>query len=247
MPDHRHLLSPLPLRGHPLRNRIVFGAHTNNMAEAGLPGARTRDYLLERAIGGAGMIVCEPMPVHRTTVLTRGNYLPGTDAVIVQQLYHLGAHGDSDLSFAPHWSPSGQVSYHDSDGSHRITTTEIEEIIAAHVAAAIRCQNAGFQGGEIWAAYQSLLEQFWTPWSNRRDDNWGGSLENRTRISRRIVEGIRRAWARTSSSASRSPPRMPMTSRSRSRALPKSSRFTTRAARSIMSPAGTAAIWISSG
>ncbi len=210
MPDHSHLLSPLTLRGHTLRNRIVFGAHTNNMAEQGLPGARTRDYLLERAIGGVGMIVCEPMPVHRTTVLTRGNFLPGTDAVIdpfrkitepvraegaviLQQLYHLGAHGDSDLSFAPHWSPSGQVSYHDSDGSHRMTTAEIGEIIAAHVSAAIRCQKAGFQGVEIWAAYQSLLEQFWTPWSNHRDDDWGGSLANRTRISRQIVEGIRRA------------------------------------------------------
>lgn len=116
----RHLLSPLDLRGHRLRNRIVFGAHTNNMAEGGLPGARSRDYLLERALGGAAMIVCEPMPVHRTGVLTRGNYLPETDAVIVQQLYHIGAHGDSDLSFRPHWSPSGHASYHDSDGSHRM-------------------------------------------------------------------------------------------------------------------------------
>ncbi|MBC2834907.1 FAD-dependent oxidoreductase [Paragemmobacter straminiformis] len=208
--NHRHLLSPIELRGQTLRNRIVFGAHTNNMAENGLPGQRTAGYLLERALGGAAMIVCEPMPVHRTGVLTRGNFRHGTDeviphfrkvtepvkeagAVILQQLYHIGAHGDSDLSFQPHWSPSGEPSYHDSDGSHKLTEAEIWELIDAHVAAAVRCQKAGFQGVEVWAAYHSLLDQFWTPWSNKRDDQWGGSLENRTRFSRTIIERIRRA------------------------------------------------------
>lgn len=210
MSQHRHLLSPLTLRGQTLRNRIVFGAHTNNMAEDGLPGPRSAAYLLERALGGAAMIVAEPMPVHRTGVLTRGNYRHGDDAVIphfrrvtepvkeagaviLQQLYHIGAHGNSDLSFQPHWSPSGGPSYHDSDGSHRMTEAEIEELIEAHIAAALRCKAGGFQGVEVWAAYHSLLDQFWTPWSNTRDDQWGGSLENRTRFSRRIIEGIRRA------------------------------------------------------
>ena len=208
MSHHRHVLSSIDLRGHRLRNRIVFGAHTNNMADLGLPGPRTAAYLLERALGGAAMIVAEPMPVHPTGVLTRGNFLHTTDeviphfrkvtepvkaagAVILQQLYHVGAHGDSDVSFAPHWSPSGQRSYHDSDGSHRMTETEIQELIDAHVAAAVRCRAGGFQGVEVWAAYHSLLDQFWTQWSNTRDDRWGGSLENRTRFSRTIIESIR--------------------------------------------------------
>jgi 2,4-dienoyl-CoA reductase-like NADH-dependent reductase (Old Yellow Enzyme family) len=204
------LAAPLSLRGQTLRNRVVFGAHTANMADRGLPGPQYAAYLLERALGGAAMIVAEPVPVHRTGVLTRGNFRHGDDAVIphfravtepvraagaviLQQLYHVGAHGDSDLSFAPHWSPSGHPSYHDSDGSHRMTVAEIEELIDAHVAAARRCQAGGFQGVEVWAAYHSLLDQFWTPWSNTRDDDWGGSLENRTRFSRRVIEGIRRA------------------------------------------------------
>jgi 2,4-dienoyl-CoA reductase-like NADH-dependent reductase (Old Yellow Enzyme family)/thioredoxin reductase len=210
MSSHPRLLSPLQLRGQTLRNRIVFGAHTNNMSDQGIPGPRYGKYLLERALGGAGMIVSEPMPVHRTGVLTRGNFLHSTDeviphfrrvtdevkdagAVILQQLYHVGAHGDSDLSFAPHWSPSGGPSYHDSDGSHRMTENEINELLDAHLAAAIRCKEAGFQGVEVWAAYHSLLDQFWTPWSNTRDDKWGGSLENRTRFSRNLIENIRRA------------------------------------------------------
>ncbi|OYU19966.1 MAG: oxidoreductase [Rhodobacteraceae bacterium PARR1] len=209
MTSHPRLMAPLQLRGQTLRNRIVFGAHTNNMSDMGLPGPRTAGYLLERALGGAAMIVAEPVPVHRTGVLTRGNFLHSTDeviphfrkvtepvkeagAVILQQLYHIGAHGDSDLSFAPHWSPSGHSSYHDSDGSHRMTETEIWELIDAHAAAAVRCKAAGFQGVEVWAAYHSLLDQFWTPWSNTRDDQWGGSLENRTRFSRTVIERIRR-------------------------------------------------------
>lgn len=210
MTQHRHLLQPLQLRNHILRNRIVFGAHTNNMSDMGIPGPRMEAYLLERALGGAAMIVTEPVPVHRTGVLTRGNLLHASDeiipyfqritdkvkeagAVICQQLYHIGAHGDSDLSFAPHWSPSGGPSYHDSDGSHKMTEAEIEELLDAHLAAAIRAKKSGFQGVEVWAAYHSLLDQFWTPWSNKRTDKWGGSLENRTRFSRTLIENIRRA------------------------------------------------------
>ncbi|MEH6579913.1 MAG: FAD-dependent oxidoreductase [Amphritea sp.] len=211
-PPHKfpHLFQPLTLRHKTLRNRITFGAHTTNMSEEGLPGKRHLGYYLERAIGGAAMIVVEPMPVHRTGILTRGNFRPDDDAVIphfrciteacqdqgavmIQQLYHVGQHGDADNSFAPNWSASGLPSYHDSDGSHAMTENEIEQLINGFVQAAIRCQTAGFDGVEVWAAYHGLLDQFWTPWSNRRDDKWGGSLENRTRMSREICARIRKA------------------------------------------------------
>jgi 2,4-dienoyl-CoA reductase-like NADH-dependent reductase (Old Yellow Enzyme family) len=156
-PHFSHLENPLTIRGKTLKNRIVFGAHTANMAEDGLPGARHLGYYEERARGGVAMIVVEPMPVHRTGVLTRGNFRHDDDAVIspfrkitdtchahgtvmVQQLYHVGQHGDADLSYAPNWSPSGHSSYHDSDGSRAMRVSEIEEIIEGHVQAARRCQ-----------------------------------------------------------------------------------------------------------
>ena len=209
MTTHRHLTSPLQLRGHSLRNRIVFGAHTNNMSDQGIPGPRQGKYLVERALGGAAMVVCEPVPAHRTGVLTRGNIAHESDAIVphfrritdevkgagavaIQQIYHIGAHGDSDLSFQPHWSPSGGPSYHDSDGSHRMTAGEINELLDAHAAAARRAKDCGFDGVEVWAAYHSLIDQFWTPWSNSRDDDWGGSLANRTRFSRTLIDRIRR-------------------------------------------------------
>ena len=58
------------------------------------------------------------------------------DVVMIHQLYHVGQHGDADNSFAPNWSPSGLPSYHDADGSHAMTTAEIEELIEGFVAAA---------------------------------------------------------------------------------------------------------------
>ena len=207
---YRKLFSPIDLRGQTLRNRIVFGAHTTNMAVEGLPTERHAAYYAERAMGGAAMVVVEPMPVHAAAVLTRGNFRHGDNAVIphfrkvtdaikghgavaIQQLYHIGSHGDQDNAFHPAWSPSGMPSYHDSDGSHAMTEAEIEETITGFVEAARRCREAGFDGVEVWAAYHGLVDQFWTPWSNSRDDRWGGSLENRTRFSREIISRIRKA------------------------------------------------------
>ncbi len=206
----KHILQPLELGTKVLKNRIVFGAHTTNMARNGLPFEQHIAYYRERARGGAAMIVVEPMPVHAAAVLTRGNFLHSDDSVVphfraltdackpfgtvmIQQLYHVGAHGDWDNSWHPNWSPSGGPSYHDNDGSHEMTAIEIEETIEAFVQAAVRCQKAGFDGVEVWAAYHSLLDQFWTPFSNARKDEWGGSLENRTRASREVMRRIRDA------------------------------------------------------
>jgi 2,4-dienoyl-CoA reductase-like NADH-dependent reductase (Old Yellow Enzyme family) len=203
------LFQQLALRHKTLRNRIVFGAHTANMSANGLPGERHRGYYEERARGGAAMIVVEPVPVHRTAVLTRGNFLHSTDeivphfrkvteavhehgAVICHQLYHVGQHGDFDNSYEPNWSPSGLPSFHDSDGSHAMTESEIEEIIEGFVQAARRAKESGFDGIELFAAYNAIIDQFWLPFNNRRDDRWGGSFENRMRFSRTIMERIRR-------------------------------------------------------
>src|SRR5689334_1649634 len=103
-----HVFAPIELRGHRLTSRITFGAHTANMGEGGLPSDRHIAYYRERARGGAGMIVVEPVPVHRTAVLTRGNFRADDDTVIpafrrlvdavraaapdvvlIQQLYHV--------------------------------------------------------------------------------------------------------------------------------------------------------------
>ncbi len=203
-----HLFQPLTLRHKTLKHRLNFGAHTANMSVEGLPGERHLGYYRERARGGAAMIVVEPVPPHRTGVLTRGNFRPDDDAVIphfrritdvchehgtvmIQQIYHVGAHGEWHNSFEPSWSPSGRPSMHDSDGSHAMTELEIEEIVDSFARAARRAKQAGFDGCELMAAYNAIIEQFWSPLTNRRDDGWGGSFENRMRFSTAILERIR--------------------------------------------------------
>ncbi len=161
-------------------------------------------------MGGAAMIVVEPIPIHRTAVLTRGNFRADDDAVIphfrritdavhaegahiIQQLYHVGAHGDWDNSLSYNWSPSGLPSMHDSDGSHAMTQAEIAEIVAAFARCAARAKASGYDGCELMAAYNALIEQFWSPVTNRRDDKYGGSFENRMRFSDEVLQAIRKS------------------------------------------------------
>jgi 2,4-dienoyl-CoA reductase-like NADH-dependent reductase (Old Yellow Enzyme family) len=155
------------------------------------------------------MIVVEPVPVHETAVLTRGNFRHQSDHIIapfrrltdacrqhgtamIHQLYHVGAHGDAANSWVANWSPSGTASHHDGDGSHAMTEGEIEAVIEGFVQAGRRAFLAGFDGVELFAAYNALIDQFWSPLTNRRTDRWGGPLENRLRFAVRIIESIRR-------------------------------------------------------
>lgn len=203
------LFSPVKLRHRELSNRVVFGPHTVNMSSEGLPGDRHFGYYRERARGGAAMIVVEPVPAHRTGVLIRGNFLAESDEVIphfrritdechghgttmIHQIYHVGGHGDQDNSWEPYWSPSGMPSMHDPWGSHAMSEAEIEELIEAFVAAARRDKEAGFDGVEVYAAYNCLTDQFWSPLTNKRTDKWGGSLENRLRFAVQVLERIRK-------------------------------------------------------
>lgn len=72
-----HIFQTVRLRHKILKNRVVFGAHTTNMAVDGLPGDQHIAYYVERAMGGAAMIVVEPIPVHPAAVLTRAISAPG--------------------------------------------------------------------------------------------------------------------------------------------------------------------------
>ena len=209
MADYSNLFTPIELRHKTLKNRIVFGAHTANMSADGTPGDRHFAYYRERARGGTAMIVIEPAPAHRTGVLIRANFLHDDDSVIphfrritdechshgtvmVHQIYHVGGHGDQENSWEPYWSPSGKPSMHDPWGSHVVTEAEIEELIEGFVQAARRDRDAGFDGVDIFAGYNCLVDQFWSPITNRRDDRWGGSLENRLRFSVEVCSRIRR-------------------------------------------------------
>ena len=63
-----------------------------------------------------------------------------------------------------------------------MSEAEIRELIQAFIDQAVRDQRGGFDGVDLFAGYSCLIDQFWSPLTNRRDDAWGGSLENRLRF-----------------------------------------------------------------
>jgi 2,4-dienoyl-CoA reductase-like NADH-dependent reductase (Old Yellow Enzyme family)/thioredoxin reductase len=207
-PHFPHLFTPLKLRHLTLRNRLTFGPHLANMSHEGLPGARHLAYYRERARGGVGLIVMEGQSVEEHGALTRGrlrmsdDIIPGLKAIgeavhaegaaIVQQLNHSGQHADFDNSWEANWSPSGLPSLKDHAGSHAMSDAEIGHVIDRYVEAAQRSHRAGLDGNDVLAAYNGLADQFWSPLTNRRDDRWGGSLENRCRFTATILERIRK-------------------------------------------------------
>jgi 2,4-dienoyl-CoA reductase-like NADH-dependent reductase (Old Yellow Enzyme family) len=197
------------LRHVTLKHRLVFGTHTPNMSVEKRPGERHFAYYRARVRGGAAMIVVEPLPIHQTAVVTRGQFhIPDpsmiphfrriTDmchaggVVVSQQVFHIGAHLDADNAFAPAWSPSGTASFRDGEGSHAMTGAEIEELLEAYEHAALVIQRSGYDGIEINAGYNSLIDSFWSPLTNRRDDAWGGSLERRLRFPIELLSRIRK-------------------------------------------------------
>ena len=121
---------------------------------------------------------------------------------MIQQLYHVGQHGDADNSFAPNWSPSGLPSYHDADGSHAMTEAEIEEVIDGFVAA----RRAARRRPASTASSCSPPTTRSSTSSGRRGrtaapTRWGGSFENRMRFSCDDPRAHPRAPAATTSSS----------------------------------------------
>jgi 2,4-dienoyl-CoA reductase-like NADH-dependent reductase (Old Yellow Enzyme family) len=205
-----HVFSPHRLRHLTLRNRINFGAHSPNMGIGGSLSERHRHYYIERARGGVGMICIEPIPAHPAAWNTRAQFHPAhpgmvpvfralTDAVhkegaaILQQIFHIGPHADTENSERPAVSASETLSTKYNAASHRLSDEEIEETLDSFVRTALMLKECGFDGVEFNCGYDSLIPGFWSPATNDRDDKWGGSFENRMRISVELLGRTRRA------------------------------------------------------
>ena len=205
------LFTPLSLRGHEVRNRAVFTAHTASFSQDGVPGPRACAYYEARAAGGAAMIVMEPLPVLASGGVTPQNYrfdddrfVPGLRAVVgavhrhgtllVSQLYHLGPNADPTATMRELWSVSGGPPPGIGPGQMReIDGNDIDALVDAHVRAARTAVAAGVDGVECMFAYDTLVDGFMSEARNRRNDGYGGSFENRMRLPREILDALRAA------------------------------------------------------
>lgn len=209
--EFRHLLSPLRVGPKTLRNRVLITAHVPGLAEKGTPREDYAEYHRARARGGAGLQITGATPVHVTSTYGRAGaianlddeVIPGyrmlADAVhgeggaILAQLAHYGATAGEGQVGNPRWGPSDIAGELMREQTHAMTQAEISEIVQAFALAAERVRKGGLDGIEILGAFGLLIAAFLSPYSNRRTDEYGGSLDNRLRFALEITEAVRKA------------------------------------------------------
>ncbi|MCB1498194.1 MAG: FAD-dependent oxidoreductase [Bauldia sp.] len=207
---YRHLLSPFAIGNVPLRNRLVFQPHFTALGHIdGMPSDDHVAYHEERARGGVGLIVLESQAVHPTGKMSRRfinawdpAVVPGlsriADAVhafgtkLFGQLTH-GGHTSLEHPPPVMWAPTQMPepsSYH---STKAMDDDDIRAVIAGFAASAANLVAAGLDGVEIKIAHDGLLRSFASPYFNRRTDRYGGSFDNRLRLSFEVIDAIKKA------------------------------------------------------
>jgi 2,4-dienoyl-CoA reductase-like NADH-dependent reductase (Old Yellow Enzyme family) len=210
------LLTPARIGAVEVPNRIVMPPMTTRTANAeGYVTEDTLAYYLARARGGVGLITIEMASPERAGRHRRREvgiyddcFLPGLSRLVEAihrvgskasiQLGHGGGHTRRDIcgetpiapSAIPH--PVYETTF-EIIIPQEMTKERINRTIAAHVSAALRAQKAGFDCVEIHAAHGYLISQFHAPFENRRNDEYGGSLENRARFGLEVLRAVKAA------------------------------------------------------
>ncbi|GEL21099.1 oxidoreductase [Pseudonocardia sulfidoxydans NBRC 16205] len=204
------VLSPTEIGGVALRNRVVVPGHTTNFGHANLPTPRHVEYHRERARGGVGLIVTEAVRVHPTSAgrhISLGSFddssipafaamaeaVQAEGAKLFAQIMHAGRQANGDATRTVAWSASPLRWTSGAQVPRAMGRRDLDTVVDAFGAAATRMQLAGLDGLEVHLGHGHLLQQFLSPVTNRRDDEYGGSLENRMRLTRRVLGAVRGA------------------------------------------------------
>ena len=209
--DYPHIFSPLTVKNMTIKNRIVMMPMGTNYGEQnGEMSFLHINYYEQRAKGGTGLIIVEnasidsPQGSNGTTQLRidHDNYLPrlfkfcenihryGTKIAI--QINHAGASAVSSRINMQPVSASDVPSKEGGEIPRPLSKNEILHIVKKYGEAAKRAQTAGFDAVEIHAGHSYLISQFLSPITNKRTDEFGGSVENRTRFCRMVIDEVRK-------------------------------------------------------
>ena len=205
------LLSPFQLKHLTLRNRVMSTSHEPYYSEDGMPKDRYRLYHAEKARGGvaltmtAGSAVVSPdsPPVFGNLLAYKDEIVPWMrrlsdechelGSAVMIQITHLGRRTAwNKADWLPVLAPSPIREPAHRSFPKEIEVWDIDRILGEYAAAAQRMQAAGLDGLEI-DAYGHLPDQFWSPATNKREDAFGGSLENRMAFSLRVMRAMRDA------------------------------------------------------
>jgi len=204
------LFEEYKVKGMTLKNRIVMPPMCMYQATSdGLPSSFHLCHYASRALGGVGLIIVESTGVAPEGRLTdhdlgiwNDDQIAGlkrivdachaNGAKIALQINHAGRKSTS--SARQPFAPSAVRFDSDYRMPEELTKTQIGEIVAAFKAAAGRANTAGFDALEIHAAHGYLVHEFLSPITNRRTDEYGGSLENRVRFLKEVLAAVRSVW-----------------------------------------------------
>lgn len=195
-----------------MRNRVAHASIVSRFVHDGRATDRLLHYLGSRARGGAGLVVTEPVAM--TFANRNPDRLRGWDDAALDDLKRVaeaverhdsrllgqvqdpgrGRHatGRNDFAFGASALPD-DLSW---TVPHALEAARIRQLVDEWAAGSRRLQRAGFSGVEISAGHGHLFHQFLSPWSNRREDGYGGDVEGRTRFLRELVAAIRAACGR---------------------------------------------------
>lgn len=218
------MLTPFKLRGTTLKNRVVVSPMAQYSCVDGLPADYHLVHLGARAMGGAGLVVAEMTCVSPDARITPGcpglwnveqrdgwkrivDFVhANSDAKIALQIGHAGAKGSTRLAWEgidqpleegnwPLVSASPQQ-YLDgvSQWSHAMTRADMDRVRDDFVRSTRWAAEAGFDWLELHCAHGYLLSSFISPLTNQRNDEYGGSLENRLRYPLEVFRAVREAW-----------------------------------------------------
>ena len=193
-------------RGPSMKNRFMLAPLTNTQShDDGVLSDDEYHWLVKRAEGGFGLTMT--CAAH---VQAQGRGFPGqlgvfadehlagltrlADAINVQnsvsivQLHHAGMRSPAELIGTQPLCPSAD----EETGARALSHNEVKTLVEDFITAAVRCEKAGYHGVELHGAHGYILCQFFSEATNKRTDEYGGSLENRYRILFEIIEGIRK-------------------------------------------------------
>jgi 2,4-dienoyl-CoA reductase (NADPH2) len=198
-----NLLAPLPLGPRTAPNRILFGPHETNLGWGRAVSSRHAEYYRARAAGGCGTIVIEQASVHPTD--WPYERCPSADeaatgwaevvaacrphgSLVVAGLNHAGGQGSSAYSQRELWSPSDEPEVNSREVPKIMEGDDIDAVVTGFARSALAAAEAGLDGVEVNAGQHSLIRQFLSGLTNRRDDAYG---TDRTRFAREVLTATR--------------------------------------------------------
>lgn len=207
-----YLLKPLQVGTLKLNNRLVMPPMATAKAESdGRVSQDILDYYKEKSEGGnISLIIIEHSFITPEGKASKNQLSISDDNIIedlrkladvihqngskaIMQLNHAGSAAEKEVIGTMPVGPSAVINPRKGNIPRELTSKEIDDIIQAFYDAARRTKEAGFDGVEIHSAHGYLLNQFFSPLTNKRKDEYGGSIHNRIRIHLKVIEAVRSA------------------------------------------------------